>query len=385
MIIQIINLSPGTVFKKYSDDYKIYREVYQPHLIGLELRDIPEQLAETIQKIVLREKEICYKNNSADKKTTNLFIPGSLWNIKEISRKILSVGDEDLGYRIANVIKNYEEYESGSYNIGSRVFKFDRSYVMGILNVTPDSFSDGGLYLTSGEAIKHGLQMLDDGADILDIGGESTRPGAEITAESKEIERVIPVIKGILKERPEAVISVDTTKKKVASEALQLGAKIINDISALTSEPEMINVIKKNNASVVLMHMKGKPKDMQKNPFYDDVVKEIYDFLYEKSLLAAKAGIKNIFIDPGIGFGKRLEDNFELIRRLEDFKSLGFPILIGVSRKSFIGKTLDLDVNERDAATVSAETVAVKNGAKVIRTHNVKYGVQVCKLLNNLC
>ncbi len=385
MIIQIINLSSNDIFKKYSNIYKIYREVYQPHLIALELRDVPVKLAANVQKIVLSENEICYKSKTESNETINLFIPGSLWNIKEVSRKILSNGDEDLGYKITSVIKNFEGYFSTIYKIGNREFRFDNSYVMGILNITPDSFSDGGLYLNVDDAVKHGIEMLDDGADIIDIGGESTRPGSEPISEDTEIERVIPVVKKILSWHPDAIISVDTTKKKVASEALMAGAKIINDISALTFEPGIADVVRKYNASLVLMHMKGTPIDMQKNPYYDDAVNEIYDYLYERTSEASNYGIKNIFVDPGIGFGKRVEDNFEIIKRLEDFKSLGFPVVVGISRKSFLGKYLDLAVTERDAATVSTESIAIKNSARIIRTHNVKNGVQVCKLLNNLC
>ncbi|MCL5029760.1 MAG: dihydropteroate synthase, partial [Bacteroidetes bacterium] len=372
------------VFKKYSNAYNIFRDVYQLGLTGLEIRNISNELAGVIQKIVLKEQEICYKAENTNKKFVNLFIPASLWNIKELTRRILTSGDEDLGYKIINVIKNYEEYFSKCYKIGNKEFSFDRSYVMGILNVTPDSFSDGGKYLKLENAINHGLEMIEEGADIIDIGGESTRPGAEKVSHEEEIKRIIPVIDGILKKNPEAIISVDTTKKMIAEKALQHGAKIINDISALTFDPELGEIIKKNNASIILMHMKGTPVDMQNDPFYEDVVREIYDFLYERIQLIQKLGIKNVFIDPGIGFGKRVEDNFELIRRLEDFKSLGYPILIGVSRKSFIGKTLNLVVTDRDTATALIESLAVKNGARIIRTHNVKYGVQVCKLLKHL-
>ncbi len=383
MVIQIINISIPEVFKSYSSRYKIYREVYQQDLRGLELRNVPPELAKVVQKIVLKEKEICYKNETG-KNGVNLFVPGSLWNIKEISRRILSYGDEDLGYRIINVIKNHEEYEARSYRIGSSDFNSNKAYVMGILNVTPDSFSDGGKYLDTGPAVKRGLEMLDEGADIIDVGGESTRPGAEIVDEQEEIKRIVPVIQGILKARPEAVISADTTKKNVARQALEFGAKIINDISALAFEPEIGELVKKHDAALVLMHMKGTPKDMQKEPYYDDPVSEIYDFLNEKIQSCLHIGIKKLFIDPGIGFGKRVPDNFELIKRLEDFKGLGYPILIGVSRKSFLGKTLDLHVEDRDTATAAVEAVAVKNGARIIRTHNVKNGVQVCKLLNHL-
>lgn len=384
MVIQIVNLTSPDVFKKYSTAYKIFRDVYQRGLTGLEIRNISNELAGVIQKIVLKEQEICYKVENTNKKFVNLFIPASLRNIKELTRRILTSGDEDLGYKIVNVIKNYEEYFTKCYKIGNKEFSFDRSYVMGILNVTPDSFSDGGKYLKLENAIKHGIEMIDEGADIIDVGGESTRPGAEKVSPEEEIKRIIPVIDGILKKNPEAIISVDTTKKKIAEKALKHGAKIINDISALTFDPELGEVIKNNNASLILMHMKGTPINMQNNPIYEDVVREIYDYLYERVQLIQKIGIKNVFIDPGIGFGKRVEDNFELIRRLEDFKSLGYPILIGVSRKSFIGKTLNLEVTDRDTATALIESLAVKNGARIIRTHNVKYGVQVSKLLNHL-
>ncbi len=383
LVVQVVNLSFGDVFKKYSTDYKIFREVYQPGLLGLELRNIPGKLADKVQKIVLNEKEICYKNIDNKENHTDLFIPGSISNMKELSRRILANGDEDLGYRVINILKNYEEYNSKSFRLGGNKFSFDKAYVMGILNVTPDSFSDGGKFFKKQDAVKHALQMIEEGADIIDVGGESTRPGSEGISAEEEINRVIPVIKDILSCKPDTVISIDTTKKAVASEALINGAKIVNDISALTMEPDMIETIKKHHAAVVLMHMKGTPKTMQRDPKYDDLLKDIYDFLYQRIKMANKNGIHNIFVDPGIGFGKRFEDNFELIRRLEDFKCLGYPILIGVSRKSFIGKTLNLELEERDTATASVESIAIKNGARIIRTHNVKYGVQVCKLLNN--
>jgi dihydropteroate synthase len=384
MEIHIINLSQPDVFKKFSNEYKIYRDIYQPGLLGLEIRSLDEKLAQNIQKIVLDGNEICYKSENTDKRFTNLFITGSLRNIKEIAHKILTKGDDDLGYKISNFIKNYEDYDLKSYNIGGRQFFFNKAYVMGILNVTPDSFSDGGKYLNSGAAVEHAMEMIQDGAEIIDIGGESTRPGAESTTAEEELNRVIPVIDGILLKKPDMIISVDTTKSKVAESSLEHGAKIINDISSFSFDPQIIETVKKHNAAYILMHMQGTPKNMQNNPHYDDLIKEIYDFLYEKLLVLNKYGIKETFIDPGIGFGKTVEDNFEILRRLCDFKSLGSPVLIGVSRKSFIGKSLGLDVTERDTATAALEAIAVKNGARIIRTHNVKNGVQICKLLSNL-
>jgi dihydropteroate synthase len=256
---------------------------------------------------------------------------------------------------------------------------------MGILNVTPDSFSDGGKHFYKDDAVNYGLQLLDDGADILDIGGESTRPGAEHVGDEEELNRILPIIKSILAVRSDAVISVDTTKPLVAEEALKSGAQIINDISGLTLNPGLLNVVKKYNASVIIMHMKGNPRTMQENPEYENLIQEIYDFLFIQSQKAVREGVNNIFIDPGIGFGKIVDHNFEIIKRIEDFKSLGFPLVIGNSRKSFIGKTLNLEPEERDSASAMVNAVSIKNGAKIIRTHNVKYGVQTIKLLNKLC
>ena len=281
-----------------------------------------------------------------------------------------------------DTINNFEIPKLTSYKIGVKLFSFNRVYTMCILNVTPDSFSDGGIYNTRNNAVKYALEMLDDGADIIDIGGESSRPGSDQVGENEELERVIPVVMEILNKRPESVLSVDTTKSGVALAALNAGAVMINDISALRYDPEMVNVIKHFDSAVALMHMKGKPKNMQENPYYENVIEEVYDFLAERSSFADENGIEKIFIDPGIGFGKRLEDNFNLIQRLEDFISLSYPIMIGFSRKSFIGKLLDLEVDKRDEATMALNTLAISRGAKIIRTHNVKLGVQSCKLMN---
>jgi len=344
---------------------------------------VPRQLASEVQKIVLHENEICYKSENVVN-NLDLFIPGAIWNFKELSRRILSGGDEELGYKITNIIKNYEEYDLKSYRIGEKDFNFSLCYTMGILNVTPDSFSDGGLYLNEIDAVNHAINMIDAGADIIDIGGESTRPGALPVEEKEELERVIPVIKKIIELKPDAIISVDTNKSKVAGEALKCGAKIINDISGFTFDPNIFNIVKKYDAGIIIMHIKGIPNNMQQDPFYDDAVAEIFDHLYKQTTKAVKNGIKNIFIDPGIGFGKRFEDNIAIIRRLEDFKCLGYPIVIGVSRKAFLGKIIAADVNQRDIATAIMETAAAKAGARIIRTHNIQIGTQVKKILNQL-
>ena len=281
-------------------------------------------------------------------------------------------------------INNSESLPSQIYNFGKKKFNFNYSYVMGILNVTPDSFSDGGNYFDTDIAASYGLNLLEKGADIIDIGGESTRPGSDPVTAAEELNRIIPVIEKILNKDENAVISVDTTKAKVAEEALKYGVKIVNDISGGIFDPEIFNVAKDFNAGFVIMHMKGKPKTMQQNPVYKDLIREVYDFLDVQSAKARSAGIEKIILDPGIGFGKSVGDNFNLINRLEDFKSLSYPLLIGLSRKSFIGKLLNLDVNERDEASNALNLLAIDKGARIIRTHNVKLGIQTCRLMNEM-
>jgi dihydropteroate synthase len=270
------------------------------------------------------------------------------------------------------------------YEIGKRKFDFKYAYTMGIINVTPDSFSDGGQFIDKDKAVSHALEMIEDGVDIIDVGGESTRPGSEPVSESDELNRVIPVIEEILKKKPDAVLSIDTTKTRVAEEALKSGALIVNDISGGTFEPEIFNVVKEFNAAMILMHIKGKPKTMQSSPVYSDVVSEVYGYLAKQTQIASSKGIDKIIVDPGIGFGKRTEDNLTIIERLEDFKSLGFPIMIGLSRKSFIGNILNLPVEDRDEATNALNLFAINKGARIIRTHNVKLAVQTCKLFNTM-
>jgi len=226
--------------------------------------------------------------------------------------------------------------------------------------------------------------MIESGADIIDIGGESTRPGSEPVSEHEELKRVIPIIEEILKLKPNAILSIDTTKVNVAKEALGTGALIVNDISGGTFEPNIFKVASELKAAMILMHIKGKPKTMQLSPEYTDIVTEVYDYLANQSAIASEHGIEKIIVDPGIGFGKKLEHNLTIINRLEDFKTLGFPILIGLSRKSFIGNILNLAVEQRDDATNSMNMLALCKGVRIIRTHNVKQAVQTCKLFNKI-
>ena len=246
--------------------------------------------------------------------------------------------------------------------------------VMGILNVTPDSFSDGGLFYNTDEAVSHALQLIEYGIDIIDIGGESTRPGAKKISEEEEIQRIIPVVKQIRELSSEIIISIDTTKSMVAQKAIQSGANIINDISGFSFDNKMIDVVRESKVPVIIMHMQGDPSNMQNKPVYDDLIIDISSFFKSKIKLAIDAGItkEQIIIDPGIGFGKTVGDNFQLINQLNKFCKLGFPVMIGPSRKSFIGTTLNLPVDDRLEGTAAAVAVGVMNGARIVRVHDVK-------------
>ncbi len=247
-----------------------------------------------------------------------------------------------------------------------------RALIMGILNVTPDSFWDGGRYLDPEAAVDHVLTMVGEGADLIDIGAESSRPGSDSISPEEEIRRLMPVIKAISK-KVQVPISVDTTKAQVAQHALDAGASIVNDISALRFDPLMGSVIASYGAGVVLMHMKGVPKSMQQAPEYQDVVTEVGKFLSDRARVAQEAGIHSnqILLDPGIGFGKTWRHNLLLLSRLEALSNLGFPLVVGVSRKAFIGQVLNKSVDQRVFGTAAAVAVAIQKGARVIRVHDV--------------
>ena len=261
--------------------------------------------------------------------------------------------------------------------------KEKKSLVMGILNVTPASFSDGGLYFDTQKAVNHALSMIDDGADIIDIGGESTRPFSDPVSLEDELSRVIPVIEE-LRKKTDVAISIDTTKANVAKEACLVGADMINDISGMLFDEKMIDVAKDAGCPIVLMHIKGNPKTMQENPTYDNVISEIKCHLLDRVDYMIDNGIdkKNIILDPGIGFGKTIENNFEILNRLDELTSIEYPFLIGVSNKSFIGKTLNIDENDRLQGTIVANTIALQKGCKIFRVHNVKEAKR-CLLIAN--
>ena len=247
--------------------------------------------------------------------------------------------------------------------------------VVGILNVTPDSFSDGGDFLDPEAAAEHAVTMLDEGAEILDLGGESTRPGSDPVSQEEEIRRVVPVVERILAARPGAVISVDTYRSGTAAAALEAGASFVNDVTALRGDTRMASVIYEASCPVVLMHMQGEPKTMQKEPLYEDVVREVRDFLARRADHAVAAGIRpeNVIVDPGIGFGKNLEHNLALLRNLDAIVDLGFPVLIGASRKRFIGRITGLqEAKHRVFGTVATTVLAYERGATFFRVHDVR-------------
>jgi dihydropteroate synthase len=281
-----------------------------------------------------------------------------------------------------------------TWNLGSRSLELGkRTLVMGIVNVTPDSFSDGGEHLSPEAGVAHALKLLDEGADIIDIGGESTRPGARVGAENpavsakEELRRVLPVILGVKKSRSAAIISIDTYKASVARTAVEAGAEIVNDVSGLQWDAAMKSTLASLGCGVVLMHTRGRPDEWRSLPTVPDIVMLTKKELRQRAEAALAAGVKRdrMVIDPGFGFGKRFEENFPLLRHFSDFQELRFPLLAGVSRKSFIGRALSRNGNdapaaEREFGTLGCEVALALKGAHIIRTHNVRACVEALKL-----
>lgn len=267
------------------------------------------------------------------------------------------------------------------FHCGRFHFDLSRPLVMGIVNVTPDSFSDGGHHSSRQAAISHALRLIEEGADILDIGGESTRPGAAMVSEQEELDRVLPVIEGLRGIR--IPISIDTYKPSVMRAALMAGASMVNDVNALQVEGAL-DVIAKCDAGICLMHKQGTPETMQQRPVYQDVLEEVSMFLRERIAALEEAGIarQRIVIDPGFGFGKTLAHNIELLRQLDSLKKLGVPILAGLSRKSMLGAITGRDVGDRVVASVTAAMLAVQRGAAIVRVHDVRETVDALKILN---
>ncbi|MDH5524267.1 MAG: dihydropteroate synthase [Desulfobulbaceae bacterium] len=258
----------------------------------------------------------------------------------------------------------------------------DRPLIMGILNVTPDSFSDGGSFMEQEHIADQVNEMLSQGVDIIDVGGESSRPFSDAVSVTEELNRVIPAIETIRRLSPTVPISIDTTKAEVAQKAIAAGADIINDISGLRFDPQMIEVALANKVPVIIMHMQGTPGNMQVKPHYEDVIDEIMSFFKERIAWAKQKGLarERIIVDPGIGFGKTIRHNLLILKHVTEFKKLGCPVLVGHSRKAFIGNILDLEVDERDTATASISAYCSTQGVDIIRVHNVRINAQTIRM-----
>ena len=269
-------------------------------------------------------------------------------------------------------------------NCNSTLINLSQGHVMGVLNVTPDSFYDGGKFMEDEKVLRQTKRMLDEGASFIDIGGVSSKPGSDPVSPKEEIKRVIPVISTILKSFPKAVISIDTTSSLVAEKAVNSGAAIVNDISAGTNDKRMLETVASLGVPYIAMHMQGTPKTMQNNPTYQNVVTDVFAALGRFCNRATQLGIEQLIIDPGFGFGKTLSHNYQLLYLLEKFNSLGFPLLVGVSRKSMIQQIVDVDAENALNGTTVIHTIAAQKGASILRAHDVKEAVQVFQLVNYL-
>jgi dihydropteroate synthase len=313
---------------------------------------------------------------TAKAKRSDVLIMGTLAQLERLAEKISAqpFGLSGVSAEIQRILARLKAEHQHQLDCRGILLPLgQRPHIMGVLNLTPDSFSDGGQFNTPERAVPRAHEMVAQGADIIDVGGESSRPGARPVPLQEEIKRVLPVVERLCAEL-KVPVSVDTRKAEVAQRALRAGAHMVNDISALTFDRRMAEVVAKGEAALVLMHMKGTPRSMQRNPKYDDVMAEVFQFLSRQVQKAVKAGISlhRLVVDPGIGFGKRLEDNLVILNRLGELHSLALPVLVGVSRKSFIGKMLNLPVGDRLAGSAAATALAVARGAHILRVHDVE-------------
>lgn len=375
-----LNVDPGGI------------ELMAPKMLGtcIKLNSVSLKSAHIIKQEMLALGGDCALPRSAmefKENTMDIIIIGTLKQYRLLSKKLKSqpFGLKEIGDKLLEVVENYYK-EPKVIKTDKVTLDFSKGpLIMGILNVTPDSFYDGGKYYEKDLAIKRGLELVDEGADIIDIGGESTRPGSQQIQEDEELRRVIPVIEELSK-RISVPISIDTYKSGVARRAIEAGAVIVNDISGLQFDEKMVEVVAEKRVPVVIMHIKGTPANMQINPHYDDVIHELLGYFGERINFALSNGVPedNIIIDPGIGFGKRLEDNLSIIKNLSSFRIFNKPILIGVSRKSFIGKILELPPEDRLEGTITAVLYSIINGAKIVRVHDVKEIKRCIKVYNGI-
>jgi dihydropteroate synthase len=358
--------------------------------LAIQMTRLETQVARQIQQTIRSlggDGFVTDCNNGATDRSDVLLI-GELRTFHRMMEQIKNPPLEfvDLAEKLNQHMSRVARPVSFEIDCGSHVLRLsERTHVMGVLNVTPDSFSDGGQYFNTDRAVERACEMAEEGADIIDIGGESTRPGSDSISAEEELDRVIPVIQRF-REQVDIPISIDTTKSIVAREAIKAGAHIVNDISALRSDPGMATVVAEHQVPLILMHMKGLPKNMQKDPTYVDLIGDIYAFLDERVDAAVEAGIARdrIIVDPGIGFGKTWPDNFILLNRLKQFHGLGCPLLVGVSRKSFIGWALNLPEDDRVMGTAAAVAASVLKGVHIVRVHDVKEMVQVVQIVDRI-
>ncbi len=322
-------------------------------------------------------------------KISDVIILGNTDNIKKLIKKLdhqTIFGLPEIKQDLKRFVSQMLQEEVHLIDCSGHKIDLQTTKIMGILNVTPDSFSDGNQYLEEDRALEHAIQMIEDGADIIDIGGESTRPGAEKVTLKTELERVIPIIEK-LSHQTDIPISIDTNKAEVAQKAIRSGASIVNDVSALRFDAKMINVLAQYpNVPIILMHMQGKPSNMQKAPFYKDVIEDILLFFKERIEFCIDHGIseERIIIDPGIGFGKRHIDNMIILNKINEFKSLGYPVLLGASRKSFIGKIYDAESQDRLEGSLATTAIAANNKIQIVRVHDVKSHKRFLQTYNSI-
>ncbi len=379
-IIKIKNLNEAAaIFKKIGvDPYGIDAMAQKTINVNILLEKRSCKIANIIKQEMLSiggDAAVARESVSCSVPVSDILIMGTIKQILTLTKKIEKqpFGLNLIARDIADILVNINRSEYILQTSRRKIYLGNKTMIMGILNVTPDSFSDGGLFYSPEEAIEHGLQMAAEGADIIDIGGESTRPGAKTVAASVEAKRVLPIISGLVK-KTKIPISIDTKKAQVAREAIDAGAEIINDISALNSDKEMAKTVFETHAAAILMHMRGKPQNMQKgNLIYADLMGEIMAYLKKSSEKAINAGVKKdaLVIDPGIGFGKTPKDNYKIIRNLSELKGLGLPIMVGTSRKSFIGKITGGEPHERKEGTAATVAAAIINGCNIVRVHDV--------------
>ncbi|KPJ64595.1 dihydropteroate synthase [candidate division WOR-1 bacterium DG_54_3] len=387
-IIEIKNLSGAEKELLSIGSHEVGVQIMAPKAVNrvLKIKGLRPTLANIIKQEMLSfggEAATAHGSVNQSVDSTDLLVFGTLKQFQLLvgKLKLHPFGLPEMAVQIDRILGNYESIP-GPIKIGHKTLDFGyRTYIMGVLNVTPDSFWDGGKFTEVEAAIARAKQMLEDGADIIDIGGESTRPGSEPVSAEEEKKRVLPVIERLANETG-ALISIDTTKAAVAQAALSSGASMVNDISGLHFDSEMPKVIAEHGIPVCIMHIQGIPKDMQKGPGYNDLMGEIINYLEEGVDIAVKAGIllEKIMVDPGIGFGKTVEHNLEILNRLKELKILGCPILVGASRKSVIGRILDLPVEERIEGTAATVAISIANGADMVRVHDVKEMARVVKM-----